>query len=180
MEPPGQARTLELVGRNFYWPGQRNYVQRYIDHCNNCHRIKPIRHTPFGFLKPLELLHRPWDMISMDFITAVPTSNGKDALCNNQLTNKNETLCCIPGHHESQGPSKPVPPTDSQTSRTAEQYCISQRVSVHLRLLEESNGSSRDIMQPQYSLPPINRWTDRTSQRHPRAIPLGILQLSAG
>jgi len=57
MEPPGQARTLELVGRNFYWPGQRNYVQRYIDHCNNCHHIKPIRHTPFGFLKPLELLH---------------------------------------------------------------------------------------------------------------------------
>jgi len=34
----------------------------------------------FGLLKPLELPHRPWDTISMDFITALSTSNGKDAL----------------------------------------------------------------------------------------------------
>jgi len=77
---PGRARTLELVSRNFYWPGQRKYIQRYVDHCDTCHRIKPIRHAPFGRLKPLELPHRPWDTISMDFITALPISNGKDAL----------------------------------------------------------------------------------------------------
>jgi len=35
---------------------------------------------PFELLQPLELPHQPWDMISMDFITALPTSNGKDAL----------------------------------------------------------------------------------------------------
>ena len=39
---PGRARTLELVSRNFYWPGQRKYVHRYVDHCDTCHRIKPI------------------------------------------------------------------------------------------------------------------------------------------
>jgi len=77
---PGRARTLELVSRNFYWPGQRKYIHRYVDHCDTCHRIKPIRHAPFGLLKPLELPHRPWDTISTDFITALPTSNGKDAL----------------------------------------------------------------------------------------------------
>jgi len=76
----GRARTLELVSRNFYWPGQRKYVHRYVDHCDTCHRIKPIRHAPFGLLKPLELPHRPWDTISTDFITALPTSNGKNAL----------------------------------------------------------------------------------------------------
>jgi len=40
----------------------------------------PIQHTPFGLLKPLELPHQPWDTISMDFITVLPTSNRKDAL----------------------------------------------------------------------------------------------------
>jgi len=77
---PGRARTLELVSRNFYWPGQRKYIHRYVDYCDTCHRIKQIHHAQFGLLKPLELPHRPWDMISMDFITALPTSNGKHAL----------------------------------------------------------------------------------------------------
>jgi len=36
--------------------------------------------VPFGLLKPLELPHRPWDTISTDFITALPTSNGKHTL----------------------------------------------------------------------------------------------------
>jgi hypothetical protein len=26
---PGQAKTLELLGRNYYWPQQRQYVNRY-------------------------------------------------------------------------------------------------------------------------------------------------------
>jgi len=56
---PGRARTLELISRSFYWPGQRKYIHRYVDHCDTCHRIKPIRHAPFGLLKPLELPHRP-------------------------------------------------------------------------------------------------------------------------
>jgi len=77
---PCLARTLELVSRNFYWPGQRKYVHRYVDHCDTCHRIKPIQHAPFRLLKPLELPHRPWNTISTDFITALPTSNGKNAL----------------------------------------------------------------------------------------------------
>jgi len=65
---PGRARTLELVIQTFYWPQQCKYVHRYVDHCDACHRIKPIRHSPFGLLKPLDLPHRPWDTITMDFI----------------------------------------------------------------------------------------------------------------
>jgi len=76
----GRARTLELVSRSFYWPGQQKYIHRYVDHCDTCHRIKQIRHAPFGLLKPLELPHQPWDAISTDFITALPMSNRKDVL----------------------------------------------------------------------------------------------------
>jgi len=77
---PGRARTLELVSRSFYWPHQRKYVNRYVDHCDTCKRIKPIRHAPFGLLKPLTPPHRPWDSISMDFITGLPVTNGHNAL----------------------------------------------------------------------------------------------------
>ena len=77
---PGRARTLELVSRTFYWPQQRKYVHRYMDHRDTCRRIKPIRHAPFRLLKPLDLPHRPWDAITMDFITALPASNGNDPL----------------------------------------------------------------------------------------------------
>jgi hypothetical protein len=73
---PGRARTLELVSRTFYWPQQRKYVNRYVDHCDTCRRIKPIRHAPFGLLKPLAPPHRPWDSISMDFITGLPATKG--------------------------------------------------------------------------------------------------------
>jgi hypothetical protein len=77
---PGRARTLELVSRSFYWPHQRKYVNRYVDHCDTCKRIKPIRHAPFGLLKPLGPPHRPWDSISMDFIIELPTTEGCNAL----------------------------------------------------------------------------------------------------
>jgi hypothetical protein len=77
---PGRARTLQLVSRSFYWPHQRKYVNRYVDHCDTCKRIKPIRHAPFGLLKPLTPPHRPWDSISMDFITGLPTAEGCNAL----------------------------------------------------------------------------------------------------
>jgi len=55
----GGARTLELVSRNYYWPRQRKYVHRYVNHCDICLRINPIQHTPFGLLKPVELPHQP-------------------------------------------------------------------------------------------------------------------------
>jgi len=77
---PGRARTLELVSRSFYLPGRRKYIHRYVDHCDTCHRIKPIRHAPFGLLKTLELPQRPWDTISTDFITALPKIDGINAL----------------------------------------------------------------------------------------------------
>jgi len=38
----------------------------------------PVRHAPFGLLKPIEPPHRPWNFISMDFITGLPASNKKD------------------------------------------------------------------------------------------------------
>jgi len=98
---------------------------------------------------------------------------------NNRSPHENGSLHRLPWHHEPQRPSRPFPPKDNQTPRIAKQYYIRQRVPVCLRLLDTSNRSTRDITQPQYSLPPANRQTNRKGQCHPGAVFPGIL-LSTG
>ena len=77
----GQAKTFELVTRDFYWPRLRRFVIRYVSTCDACARAKPPRHRPHGFLVPLPVPPRPWSSISMDFIVGLPPSpSGNDAL----------------------------------------------------------------------------------------------------
>lgn len=77
---PGQAATFELVSRDFWWPGIRKTIARYIRNCETCQRIKPVRHAPFGYLKPLEIPQRRWESVSLDLITGLPTSSSFDAV----------------------------------------------------------------------------------------------------
>ena len=77
---PGKAATYELVTRNFWWPNMRNTIDRYVRNCHTCTRIKPVRHAPYGFLKPLQVPQKRWDSLSMDFIVKLPNSEGFDAI----------------------------------------------------------------------------------------------------
>src|SRR5262249_47540441 len=40
---PGQTKTLELVAREFYWPGYRKFVQHFCKSCTDCGRNKARR-----------------------------------------------------------------------------------------------------------------------------------------
>ncbi len=53
----------------------REYIRHYVKSCTVCSRNKAPRHHPYGLLKPLPVLKRPWDSISMDFIEQLPDSN---------------------------------------------------------------------------------------------------------
>jgi hypothetical protein len=77
---PGVARTYEMVTRDFWWPGMRKTIIRYVKNCDVCARIKPGRHAPYGFLRPLEVPQKRWDSISMDFIVGLPPSEGYDSV----------------------------------------------------------------------------------------------------
>lgn len=77
---PGQTKTTELVSREFFWPGLRQFVQHYCQSCIDCGRNKPRRHRPYGKLKPLPIPERPWDSISMDLIEQLPKSSGYTAI----------------------------------------------------------------------------------------------------
>lgn len=77
---PGQAATFELISRDFWWPGMRKSIARYIRNCETCQRIKPVRHAPYGYLKSLEIPQRRWESVSLDFITGLPISSSYDAI----------------------------------------------------------------------------------------------------
>ncbi len=70
----GLRKTLELIRRKYYWPHLRKHVKAYIRTCEECQRTKTRRHKPYGELGALPVPSRPWQEISMDFITSLPPS----------------------------------------------------------------------------------------------------------
>ena len=76
----GRDKTLELISRNYYWPNLDEWVREYVRTCDDCQRNKTRRHKKYGRLQPLDVPYRPWEHISMDFITDLPKANGYDQI----------------------------------------------------------------------------------------------------
>jgi len=81
MGHPGQWQTLELIRWNYWWPGMTTFMKRYVKGCTKCQQMKVNTHltTP-----PLTLIKSeggcPFCLITTDFITDLPESNGYDSL----------------------------------------------------------------------------------------------------
>lgn len=55
-------------------------VHQYVQSCQICQMTKPeLIHTP-GLLQPLPIPEEAWTSISMDFITGLPKSEGKEVI----------------------------------------------------------------------------------------------------
>ncbi|KAM0787484.1 hypothetical protein ACM66B_003559 [Microbotryomycetes sp. NB124-2] len=76
----GQARTFELLDRNYYWPGMRQFVNDYVNECDSCKRNKPSHHRKHGLLRSLPVPSAPWSSLSMDHIVDLPPSSGFDCI----------------------------------------------------------------------------------------------------
>ena len=72
--------TYKLISRNYLWPNMRKVITRYLSNCDTCARIKPVRHKPYGQLKPFKIPVARWNSVSMDFIVGLPESNGYNAI----------------------------------------------------------------------------------------------------
>jgi len=70
----GALKTTELVSRDFYWPVMDTRVRKYVSGCEVCHRIKAPRHARHGINMPLEIPSRPWEGVTIDFVTDLPES----------------------------------------------------------------------------------------------------------
>ena len=56
------------------------YIGKYVSTCNMCLWTKSIRQLPSRELHPPPIPDAPWDTASIDFITELPESNGKDTI----------------------------------------------------------------------------------------------------
>ena len=64
---PRKTKTRKIISDRYYWPGLVTDINRYIWNCDSCCKSTiPQDKTP-GLLKPLLILERPWQHISIDF-----------------------------------------------------------------------------------------------------------------
>ncbi|GJP75833.1 hypothetical protein CLOP_g6232 [Closterium sp. NIES-67] len=77
----GVDKTLKALQRFYYWPDMVTDVQRYVAACLICQRMKSSHQRPTGLLQPLEPPQRPWQHVTMDFVTGLPAGpSGNDAV----------------------------------------------------------------------------------------------------
>ena len=53
---PGQHRMLELLKRNYWWPGLKENIKGYVQGCFKCQQNKVQHQRKTGELHPLEIL----------------------------------------------------------------------------------------------------------------------------
>jgi len=73
-------KTVELVTRNYWWPGVTRDVGKYVEGCDLCQRMKNRTEEPAGKLKLSEVPQKTWTHLTVDFITKLPVVAGKDAV----------------------------------------------------------------------------------------------------
>ncbi len=76
---PGHWKTLELVSRNYWWPGLSRYVAKFITGCDACNWTKTFLTQKVGKLIPNKVPARCWQVISIDMIGELPDSKGYNA-----------------------------------------------------------------------------------------------------
>jgi hypothetical protein len=78
---PGQFQTLELIWRDYWWPGMTIFVKNYISGCMTCQQMKVNTHPTILPLSPIKsTTTRPFAIVTMDFITDLPESEGFDSI----------------------------------------------------------------------------------------------------
>ena len=56
----GQWKMVELVTRNYWWPGVTKEVKQYVEEYNQCQRMKNKAEMLAGKLRPNQVPERPW------------------------------------------------------------------------------------------------------------------------
>ena len=73
-------KTIKLVQRFYYWPKLVKHVNKYVEKCMVCIKVKG-EISNVGLYQPLPIPNMPWDYVSMDFIVGFPRTNqGYDSI----------------------------------------------------------------------------------------------------
>jgi hypothetical protein len=79
---PGRDKTIRRVQRQYFWPSQRAWIERYIKGCATCQQNKNLTHVKKTPLYKITVPENapPFTQITLDLITGLPESRGYDAI----------------------------------------------------------------------------------------------------
>jgi RNase H-like domain found in reverse transcriptase/Reverse transcriptase (RNA-dependent DNA polymerase)/Integrase zinc binding domain/Chromo (CHRromatin Organisation MOdifier) domain len=73
---PGEARMVEKIQRNYYFPGMIRKIRKFISKCENCQRNKVTHMKPAGLMQKWDQPpERPWQHITVDFVDMPETKD---------------------------------------------------------------------------------------------------------
>jgi hypothetical protein len=76
----GVETIVAVLQKHFYWLKIRQDVRKYIRSCTTCTISKPTTKKQ-GFHTPLPTPDKPWESISMDYMSGLPsTKRGNDCV----------------------------------------------------------------------------------------------------
>jgi hypothetical protein len=76
----GVEKTMVVLQKHFYWPKLQHDVGKYIQSYTTC-AISKLAIKKQGLYTPLPTPEKPWESISMDYISILPsTKQGKDCV----------------------------------------------------------------------------------------------------
>ena len=95
----GRWKTVELVTRNYWWPGVMRNIGRYVKECDLCQKMKNKTEKLAGKLKLSKILEKSWIHLMVDFITKLLVVAGKDAILvvYNRLSKMTHFVAAIEG-----------------------------------------------------------------------------------
>ncbi|CAI7801781.1 unnamed protein product, partial [Closterium sp. NIES-53] len=70
----GSNKTLAGIAKYYYWPGMAPDMQQFVTSCDTCQRMKSSKQKKAGLLQPLPVPEQPWQVVSLDFITGLPST----------------------------------------------------------------------------------------------------------
>jgi len=76
----GKWKTIELVTRNYWWPGVTKDVGKYVEECEICQKMKNKTEVPAEKLKLSEILEKLWNFITK--LLLVARKNAILVVCN--------------------------------------------------------------------------------------------------
>lgn len=76
----GPEKFTKRIMDRFYWPTLLKDAKSYADSCDICQKIKPNRCRKPGFLIPNAVPRYPYEWVSFDLITSLPSSGRFDTI----------------------------------------------------------------------------------------------------
>ncbi|KAJ9544339.1 hypothetical protein OSB04_024046 [Centaurea solstitialis] len=74
---PGATKMYTDLKSDYWWPGMKHDVARYVESCLTCLKVKVKHQKSHGKMQPLEIPMWKWENITVDLITKLPKTPQK-------------------------------------------------------------------------------------------------------